>query len=49
MSVENIIKKRIKKLKGIYPDMDEKQLERELIPLPGEEVRPKILKKKVKQ
>jgi len=29
--------------------MDEKQLERELIPLSGEETRPKVIKKKVKR
>ena len=49
MPIDTMIKKRIRKLKGIYPGMDEKQLERELLPLSGEEVRPKILKKKVKQ
>ena len=44
--METMIKKRIKKLKEVFPDMDEKQLERELLPLPGEEVKPKTLKKK---
>lgn len=49
MTIDTVIKKRIKKLKEAFPDLDEKQLERELIPLSGEEIKPKILKKKVKQ
>lgn len=46
MPVEEIIRKRIKRLKEIHPGLDEKQLERELIPLSGEEVGIKTLKKK---
>ncbi|MBI2547100.1 MAG: hypothetical protein HYW23_01500 [Candidatus Aenigmarchaeota archaeon] len=46
MSDEEIIRKRIKKLKGIHPELDEKQLERELIPLSGEEIGIKTVKKK---
>lgn len=49
MTIETVVKRRIKKLKRVFPEMDEKQLERELIPLSGEEIQPKILKKKVKQ
>ncbi|MBI1978896.1 MAG: hypothetical protein HYS62_02405 [Candidatus Aenigmarchaeota archaeon] len=46
MPVEEIIRRRIKKLKDIHPEFDEKQLERELIPLPGEEVGIKTVKKR---
>ena len=46
MPIDTIIKKRIKKLKDAFPDLDENELERELIPLPREDVK---LKKKVKQ
>lgn len=46
MTIETVIKRRIKKLKRVLPEMDERQLERELIPLSGEEVQPKIIKKK---
>lgn len=46
MSAEELIKRRIKKLKEIHPGLDEKQLERELIPLSGEEVGIKTLKKR---
>jgi hypothetical protein len=46
--MEPFIKKRIKKLKRAFPDLDD-QLERELIPLPGEEIHPKLIKKKVKR
>jgi len=46
MPVEEIIKKRIKKLKEIHPELNEEQLERELIPLSGEEVGIKTLKKR---
>lgn len=49
MTIETIVKRRIKRLKKIFPEMDEKQLERELLPLSGEEIQPKILKKKVKR
>jgi len=46
MPVEELIRKRIKKLKEIHPGLDEKQLERELVPLSGEEVGIKTLKKR---
>ena len=46
MTVEAVVKRRIKKLKEVFPEMDEKQLERELIPLSGEEIQPKIIKKR---
>jgi len=49
MTVETVVEERIKKLKRLFPEMDEKELERELIPLSGEEVEPKIIKKKVKR
>ena len=48
MGVEEIIRKRIKVLKEAHPELDEKQLERELIPLSGEEVGIKTLKKRRK-
>ncbi len=46
MTIETVVKRRIKKLKRVFPEMDETQLERELIPLSGEEVQPKVVKKK---
>jgi len=46
MPVEEIIRKKIKKLKEIHPELDEGQLERELIPLSGEEVAIKTNKKR---
>lgn len=46
MAIEEIIKKRIKKLKEVHPELNEEQLERELIPLSGEEIGIKTLKKK---
>ena len=46
MSVEELIRKRIKKLKEVHPELNEEQLERELIPLSGEDVRIKTLRKK---
>lgn len=46
MPVEEIIRKRIKKLKEVHPELNEKQLERELIPLSGEEVEIKTVKRK---
>lgn len=46
MSAEEIIRRRIKKLKQVHPELDEKQLERELIPLSGEDVGIKIVKKR---
>ncbi|MBI2543531.1 MAG: hypothetical protein HYW24_05105 [Candidatus Aenigmarchaeota archaeon] len=38
MPTEEIIKRRLKKLKSVHPAFDEEQLERELIPLSGEEI-----------
>ena len=46
MPVEEILRKKIKKLKEVHPELNEKQLERELIPLSGEEVEIKIKKRK---
>ncbi len=46
MPTEELIRKRIKKLKEVHPELNEKQLERELIPLSGEEVGIKTLKKR---
>ena len=46
MSAEELIKRGIKKLKEIHPELNEKHLERELIPLSGEEAGIKTLKKK---
>ena len=46
MPVEEIIRKRIKKLKEVHPELNEKQLERELIPLSGEDAGIKTLKKR---
>ena len=45
MPVEEIIRKRIKRLKEVHPELNEKQLERELIPLSGE-IDIKTLKKR---
>ncbi|MEM5882712.1 MAG: hypothetical protein QXQ77_00525 [Candidatus Aenigmatarchaeota archaeon] len=47
MPTEEIIKKSIKKLKKRFPQLGE-SLERELIPLKGEEVQPTVMKKKKK-
>jgi hypothetical protein len=48
MTIEEIIKKSIKKFKKKFPEMGE-ALEKELIPLkPGEELQPRVLKKKKK-
>ncbi len=49
MTIETVVKRRIKKLKEAFPEMNEKQLERELLPLSGEEIQPEIIKKKVKR
>ncbi len=48
MPVEELIKRRIKKLKEMHPELDDKQLERELIPLSGEEVGIRTSKKRKK-
>lgn len=49
MTVETVVEERIKKLKRLFPEMDDKELERELVPLSGEEIQPEIIKKKVKR
>jgi hypothetical protein len=47
MTIESFIKKTLKRFKEIFPEMEEKRLEKELIPLqPGEELQPRVLKKK---
>ena len=46
MPAEEFIRKKIKKLKELHPELDEKQLERELIPLSGEEVGIKMRKRR---
>ena len=46
MPMEELTRKRIKKLKKIHPEFDEEQLERELIPVSGDEIGIKTLKKK---
>ncbi|MBI2545152.1 MAG: hypothetical protein HYW22_00960 [Candidatus Aenigmarchaeota archaeon] len=38
MTTEDIIRRRIKKLKRQFPEIDEKQLERDMIPLSGENI-----------
>jgi hypothetical protein len=44
---EKIIKKFLKKLKERFPGMETERIEKELIPLrPGEEIQPRVLKKK---
>ena len=45
METSEIIKKKLKKLKEIFPEMGE-QIERELVPLKGEIITPKTVKKK---
>ncbi len=46
MSDDDLIRRKIKKLKQIHPELDEEQLEKELIPLSGDEVGIKTVKKK---
>jgi len=46
MEREKFIKKKIRELKEKLPGIDEKSLERDLIPLEGKEVGIKIKKKK---
>ncbi|MGC9200574.1 MAG: hypothetical protein ACP5F8_01245 [Candidatus Aenigmatarchaeota archaeon] len=47
MEREKYIKKKIKELKERFPDLNEKQLERDLIPLEGKEIGIKIKKKRI--
>lgn len=46
---EEYIKKKLKKLKEKFPGASTEQIERELFPHIGEEVVPKVLKKKKKE
>jgi len=46
MEREKFIKKKIRELKEKLPDIDEKSLERDLIPIEGNEVGIKVRKKK---
>lgn len=47
MPVEEVIRKRLKKLKQAHPEIDVERIEKELIPLkPGEELQPRVGKKK---
>jgi hypothetical protein len=49
MPLEEVIQKRLKKLKRAHPEINTERIEKELIPLkPSEELQPKILKKKKK-
>ena len=48
MVKEKIIKKAFKKMKEKYPGLAVERLEKELIPLSGEEVQPRVGKKKKK-
>ena len=45
---ESFVKKKLKKLKDRFPDIDVKQIEKELYPLEGGEVVLKVGKKKRK-
>lgn len=47
MTSEEIIKKALKRLKKNFPEMVE-GLKKELIPLSGEKIEPRVLKKKKK-
>jgi len=46
MAKEEIIRKGLKKLKEKFPGMETGLLEKELIPLEGEKIQPRTLKKK---
>lgn len=43
---EEFVKKKLKKMKEKFPHMDTEQIEKELYPLEGEEIKPKVVKKK---
>lgn len=43
---EELVKKKLREMKDRFPGMDIEQIERELFPLKGDEVEPKIGKKK---
>lgn len=43
---EDLVKKKLKRMKEKFPEMDVDQIEKELYPLQGEEVTPKVGKKK---
>ncbi len=50
MTIERIIRKRLKKLKEENLDIDTEKIERELIPLqPEDEVQPRVVRKKKKE
>jgi len=42
----DLLKKKLKKLKELFPEMDEERIKRELIPLGDEEIRIMLKKKK---
>ncbi len=48
MEIEKILRKRLKKLKERFPGLHEEEIEKELIPLRGEEelLKPKVGKRK---
>ncbi len=43
---EDFVKKKLKRLKHIIPGMDTENIEKELFPVSGEEVKPRVGKKK---
>ena len=47
MDREKFVRKKLKELKERFPDIDEKALERELIPLEGREIGIKTKRKKI--
>lgn len=46
MSDDEFIRRRIRKLKELHPGLDADQLEKELIPVSGDDVNIKVSKKK---
>lgn len=45
---EDFVKKKLRKMKQRFPEMDVGQIEKELYPLQGEEITPQVGKKKKK-
>lgn len=45
---EQFVKKKLRKMKEKFPGMDVDQIEKELYPLQGEDITPKVGKKKKK-
>lgn len=43
---QDFVRKKLKKMKQRFPGMDVEQIERELYPMQGEEISPKVGKKK---